>query len=125
MDYYYVYMLLCGDGKYYVGVTSNIDARIAEHEEGNDPTAWTYGRGPFKLAYLQEFQWNQDAIAWEKQLKGWSARKKQALCEADYERIKDLSKCTNVSRSDRPERTVHDITSASTALSVTDAKKHA
>ncbi len=85
MRQYFVYMLLCGDGKYYVGVTNDVEHRFAEHQEGLDPGAWTHGRGPFELVYVQEFQWVQEAIEWEKRLKGWSAKKKKALCAENYD----------------------------------------
>ncbi len=104
MKRYYVYILRCADGKYYVGMTNNVDRRVAEHSEQKDLTAWTYGRGPFELVYVQDFQWVQDAIAWEKQLKGWTVRKKEALMEANYEALRAYAKCENATRHDRPER---------------------
>jgi putative endonuclease len=99
---YFVYMLLCADGRYYVGVTNDVERRFAEHEEGLDAGAWTHGRGPFELVYVQEFQWIQEAIAWEKQLKGWSAKKKKALCEENYEALSEFARCRNATRHDRP-----------------------
>lgn len=104
MRQYFVYMLLCADGKYYVGVTNNVERRFAEHQEGQDTTAWTYCRRPLKLAFVQEFQWIQDAIAFEKQLKGWSAKKKKALCEENFEALSRFAQCRNATRYDRPDR---------------------
>jgi predicted GIY-YIG superfamily endonuclease len=41
--------------------------------------------------FQQEFQWITDAIAAERQLKGWSRAKKEALIAGDYERLKELA----------------------------------
>ncbi len=101
---YYVYMLLCVDGRYYVGVTNNVDRRFAEHADGADPDAWTFHRRPVQLVYVQPFQQVQEAIAWEKQLKRWSSAKKRALAANNFDALKDLAKCRNNSRHDRPER---------------------
>jgi putative endonuclease len=98
MRRYYVYILLCADGKYYTGVTNNVPKRFAQHADGVDPRCYTFGRRPVELVYAQEFQWIQHAIAWEKQVKRWSAAKKKALCEGNYDAIHDLAKCINATR---------------------------
>lgn len=104
MHRYFVYMLLCSDGKYYVGMTNDLQRRTAEHESGADRSAFTYSRRPVKAVYSQEFQWVQHAIAWEKQLKRWSAAKKAALVNGDFDAVHELAKCVNPTRHDRPER---------------------
>ena len=38
MKFYYVYILKCSDNSYYVGITSNLDRRVMEHNAGNIPT---------------------------------------------------------------------------------------
>ena len=105
MHRYFVYMLLCADGKYYVGMTNDLQRRLAEHEGGKDREAFTYSRRPVKMLYSQEFQWVQHAIAWEKQLKKWSAAKKEALVRGDFDSIAALAKCLNATRHDRAEGT--------------------
>jgi putative endonuclease len=85
-------MVECADGSFYVGVTNNVDRRIAEHNIGWDPTAYTHERRPVRLVYADNFHWIEDAIAWEKQLKGWSRAKKIALIEGDWKRIQCLSR---------------------------------
>jgi len=55
-------------------------------------TCYTYNRRPVELVYLTEFKDVYDAIAWEKQLKGWSRKKKQAIIENKFEKLPDLSK---------------------------------
>lgn len=105
MHLYFTYMLLCSDGTYYVGVTNNMVRRFAEHCEGADPRSYTAKRRPLKLVYVENFQWIQDAIAREKQLKGWSVPKKEALMMNDDAALHELSKCRNTSRHRRPEGT--------------------
>jgi predicted GIY-YIG superfamily endonuclease len=78
---YFVYMVLCSDGTYYVGITNDLDRRIAEHELGIDPTCYTYRRRPVKLVYASEHQWVEQALENEKKIKGWSHRKKSAWHE--------------------------------------------
>lgn len=105
MHLYFTYMLLCSDGTYYVGVTNKMVQRFAEHCEGADPRSYAARRRPLKLVYVENFQWIQDAIACEKQLKGWSVPKKEALIMNDDAALNELSKCHNTSRHQCPEGT--------------------
>lgn len=87
-----LYMLRCRDGSYYVGTTrSALEQRIAEHNGGKHD-GYTKLRRPVTLVFSQEFQRITDAIAAERQLKGWSRAKKEALIRGDYDRIKVLAK---------------------------------
>jgi putative endonuclease len=92
MNTYYVYMLLCADGSFYVGVTNELEVRIGQHQFGIDPHCYTFSRRPLKLVHSSDFRNVDDAIAWEKQLKGWSRAKKQALVESDWHRISRLAR---------------------------------
>ena len=92
-----VYILLCCDSSYYVGVTNNILRRFDEHSSGINPLSYTFKRRPLQIVYLNEFTDFHAAIAWEKQIKGWSRAKKQALIEANFDLLKELSKCNNLS----------------------------
>jgi putative endonuclease len=92
MHNYYVYIVQCRDGLYYTGVTNNLEKRLVEHNEGINPNSFTYQRRPVVLKYYEHFQNIQNAIAWEKQLKGWSRKKKEALFSNDFEKIKQLAK---------------------------------
>ena len=74
---YYVYILSCRDGAYYVGVTNDLDRRLAEHDEGTNSKAFTFSRRPVRLVYFEQFQDINFAIEREKQLKGWTVRKKR------------------------------------------------
>ena len=87
----YVYILRCADGSYYVGSTrASLEQRVAQHNAG------TFGgdtarRRPVTLVFHQEFQRITDAIAAERQVKGWSRAKKEALMRADYDALPDLA----------------------------------
>jgi putative endonuclease len=87
MNAYFVYMLLCDDGSYYIGITRDPDRRVAQHNLGTDPRSYTYTRRPVRLVYTSEFKMLDDAIRFEKQLKGWSRKKKAALVRGDWDAI--------------------------------------
>jgi putative endonuclease len=91
MKSYWVYMVRCADGSFYVGVTNDADHRVGEHNFGEDPECYTFTRRPVELVYASEFHEVTDAIRWEKQLKKWSRSKKEALIAGDWERIKLLA----------------------------------
>jgi len=96
---YTVYILECSDGSYYVGVTNNIDRRFAEHQNGYSEKSYTHTRRPVKLVYQEHYQYVLDAIAREKQLKGWRRAKKEALINGREEDLPGLSSSTNSSQS--------------------------
>ncbi len=75
---YFVYILECSDGSYYTGVTSNLERRINQHSSGLIK-GYTSSRLPLSLVYSNRFTNVTDAITAEKQIKGWSRAKKQAL----------------------------------------------
>lgn len=92
MKYYYVYILKCSDGSYYTGITNNVEKRLAEHNSDSAITSYTYKRRPVELVYCQEFNDVKQVIELEKQIKGWSRRKKEALINEDWEKLKFYSK---------------------------------
>ena len=65
----------------YVGVTNNLENRVAEHREGKG-SAFTRKYRMDTLVYAEEYKYVEDAIAREKELKGWRRLKKNALVEA-------------------------------------------
>ena len=89
-----VYILQCNDGSYYIGVTNNLERRIWEHETGFNETCYTYKRRPVELKYFENTSDIKQAILREKQLKGWSRKKKEALFREDWDELKQLSKST-------------------------------
>ena len=90
-----VYILKCSDNSYYVGVTNNIVERLNDHNEGLNITAYTYSRRPVELVWSNKFQSELEAIMWEKKLKGWTRKKKEALIAGKYDILKLLAECKN------------------------------
>ena|SRR6478609_8111631 len=89
---YFVYIVECSDGLYYTGVTNDVERRISEHNEGIHEISFTYKRRPVTLRYWLRFSDINQAIAWEKQVKGWSRKKKEALFNEDWNEIQKLAK---------------------------------
>ena len=88
----YVYMLRCADGSYYVGSTrKTLDERLGEHSTGVY-TGFTFTRRPVELVWSQDFPNAVDAIACERQLKGWSRAKKEALIRGQWQVVSSLAK---------------------------------
>jgi putative endonuclease len=92
MKIFTVYMVICSDDSYYVGLTNDITRRIQEHNEGENPKAFTYRRRPVKLAFSYDCIDGHEAHALEKQIKGWRREKKKALIEGRWEDLPELSK---------------------------------
>jgi putative endonuclease len=87
-----VYILECKDGTYYTGVTNDIDRRMAEHNEGHNPSAFTYRKRPVTLVFTYDCIDGHEAYAFEKQIKGWRREKKKALIEGRWDDLPELSK---------------------------------
>ena len=88
----YVYILRCADGSYYVGITrGSLQDRVAQHNAG-DFGGYTASRRPVVLVWQQDFQRISDAIAAERQLKGWSRAKKEALIRGDFDVLHTLAR---------------------------------
>ncbi len=88
----HVYMLRCADGHYYVGSTrDDLNMRIEQHQQGIFG-GYTARRRPVTLVYQQEFQQITDAIAAERQIKGWTRAKKEALIAGSWNRVSELAR---------------------------------
>ncbi len=88
----YLYILICNDNSFYVGVTNDLDARIIQHNTGINKAVYTYTRRPVKLAYHTIFNDFDLEFEWETRIKKWSRAKKQALIDGDFDLLKLLSK---------------------------------
>jgi putative endonuclease len=87
----YLYILRCSDGSYYVGTTrTDLETRIAQHNAGTFG-GYTARRRPVVLVFHQEFGHITDAITAERQVKGWSRAKKEALIRGDFEALRNLA----------------------------------
>jgi len=89
----WVYILLCADGSYYVGSSRHEDLgiRISEHEAGIHD-GYTKSRRPVKLVWCEHFPQISDAVLFERQLKGWSRAKKEALIRGDWDAVHALAR---------------------------------
>jgi putative endonuclease len=97
MKLYYVYILRCSDGSFYIGITNNVENRLGQHNAGYDHQAYTYTRRPVELVYSEVFKEVIQAIAWEKQIKKWSRAKKEALIDGKWTDLHLLAECKNLS----------------------------
>jgi len=90
----FVYILRCSDDSYYVGSHrgTDIEHRVAEHNMGYYKNAYTFQRRPVTLVWSDWFSRFDDAVAFERKLKGWSRAKKEALIRGDYDALQVLSK---------------------------------
>ena len=89
-----VYRLRCFDDAYYIGSHrgSDLDVRIARTTPGWSRTAWTYRRRPVELVWCEHVCSVVEAIACERQLKGWTCAKKEGLIRGDWAAIQALSR---------------------------------
>ena len=99
MKQYYVYILKCADSSYYTGMTNNINRRLLEHQNGINRECYTYKKRPVALVFYTEFNEVLQAIAFEKQVKGWSRKKKEAIIKDKWEDLKKLAEFKNKSNS--------------------------
>lgn len=87
---YWVYILTNKPrGTLYVGVTGGIDDRMERHVKG-EGSRFTAKYNLKRLVYFEEFQYIDDAIKREKQLKNWHREWKMKLIEQDNPNWEDL-----------------------------------
>ena len=104
----YVYIVPCADGSYYTGTArSGLDQRIAEHNAGHYG-GFTAKRRPVTLVFSQWFERITDALAAERQLKGWSRAKKEALIRGNFDALRVLAQ----RRQPYPSETAQDLESS-------------
>ncbi len=89
-------MLECSNGKFYTGSTNDLDKRLLDHNEGKGAN-FTRRFLPAKLVYVETLQTIDRAFKREKQIQGWSHKKKKALISSDYNYLRHLAECQNVS----------------------------
>ena len=91
-----VYILLCANGEYYVGSTTNLAIRLKEHTSVDGGffrgAKFTNAHCPVELVYTEEYQTEHEARIRERQLHKWSHAKKEALIKGDRDKLKELSK---------------------------------
>ena len=88
----YLYILRCADGRYYVGTTrKSLDERLGEHNAGLH-AGFTATRRPVTMVFAQHFETIVDAVAAERQVKGWSRAKKEAMINGEWNRLPELAR---------------------------------
>jgi predicted GIY-YIG superfamily endonuclease len=88
---WYVYVLKCRDGSYYVGHTSDLRKRFRCHKSGTG-ARHTAHHEPDEIIYTETFENPEAAVARERQLKRWSRAKKESLVRGDFQRLHELSR---------------------------------
>ena len=86
----WVYILECSDGSYYTGITNNLARRFTEHSSGEGANH-TKKRLPVKFVYIEEYPRIDYAFYREKQVQGWSRKKKEALIFGDFTKLPELA----------------------------------
>jgi putative endonuclease len=90
----YMYILECSDGSFYTGSTKNLPRRLWQHQNGFGANH-TKKRLPVMLVYAEYYDHVSDAFYREKQVQGWSRKKKIALIHSDWDKLHILAECQN------------------------------
>jgi len=86
----YMYILKCSDGTYYIGSTTDLELRLAQHQAGEGAN-YTKKRLPVELVYYEECLQIDEAFYREKQVQGWRRAKKEALIKGSPELLPALA----------------------------------
>jgi putative endonuclease len=103
----YMYILECANGTFYPGSTTDFDKRLLQHQMGEGAN-YTKKHLPVKLVYLEFFQRIEDAFNREKQVQGWSRKKKLALINGEHNKLSTLAECVNISHFKFKDKIVKD-----------------
>jgi predicted GIY-YIG superfamily endonuclease len=76
-----LYILRCGDGSFYTGITTDVEARLEVHRSGKG-AKYTRGRGPLELIYSEDCGTHSDALKREIAVKAMTKEEKQKLINA-------------------------------------------
>lgn len=76
---WFLYILRCGDGSLYTGITTDVDARLEVHRSGKG-AKYTRGRGPLEVIYREECGSHSDALKREFAVKALAREEKERLC---------------------------------------------
>ena len=73
-----LYILRCGDGSLYTGITTDVQKRLAAHRSGKG-AKYTRGRGQLELVYSEECGSHSDALRRELEIKRLTREEKEIL----------------------------------------------
>jgi putative endonuclease len=97
---YYVYIATNRSGTLYTGATNDAARRLAEHAAGH--SVFTSKYRIWKLLFAESTGDVRDAIAREKQIKGWTRAKKLALIRSTNPMLRDLARQPSARRLPAP-----------------------
>lgn len=89
---FWVYILKCRDNSYYTGQTDNLEQRLNQHQTRYFSSCYTATRLPVELMFSQPFISREEALAAERQIKGWSRKKKEAMFRGDWGEVSRLAR---------------------------------
>ncbi|OGE45318.1 hypothetical protein A3B39_04525 [Candidatus Daviesbacteria bacterium RIFCSPLOWO2_01_FULL_37_10] len=88
---YFVYILRFSNNTLYIGQTNNLNQRLKDHKnKAQRASKFSKENGEFKLVYQENYETQLESMRREKQLKGWSRAKKEALVSGNLELLKKL-----------------------------------
>lgn len=79
---HYVYVVQCSDGSFYTGYTTDVQRRVAEHNDG-EGAKYTRGRRPVTLVHVESFDDQSSAMQREYAIKKWGRSRKERLVESE------------------------------------------
>lgn len=89
MDYF-VYMAKNSLGNLYIGQTTVLESRILRHRKGRGARFTCINKSDFQIVYNERYRSLEEATKRERQLKGWTRAKKEALIASDLDLLKKL-----------------------------------
>src|SRR5687768_3687683 len=89
-----LYILLCDQKTYYIGITSNLTQRLISHQSKYNLATKEFS--DLNIIYKEEYQTRQEAERRERQLKGWTFVKKKALVKGNLQLLSKLSKTREI-----------------------------
>ncbi|MBQ7857888.1 MAG: GIY-YIG nuclease family protein [Oscillospiraceae bacterium] len=81
MNMWKLYMLRCGDGSLYTGITVDVPARLEQHRQGKG-AKYTRGRGPLELVYEEVCESHSQALKREFEVKSYPRNKKLEMLQS-------------------------------------------
>ena len=73
-------------------MTNDLERRINQHKDGYKKDSYTFDKRPIKLIWYLQCTNPTEAIKIEKQIKGWTRRKKEALIKENWQDLVEFSK---------------------------------
>lgn len=80
---WFVYILLCKDGNFYIGSSNDVNKRVKEHLAGKGGR-YTRSHKPIKLVYQEKISGKSEALKREAELKKWPKSKKEELIRCNF-----------------------------------------